>query len=62
MPRVAQGKYRIDVRLDEAFFRRFDAKRRADGFQTISEGVRSLIMAYLKDERASETDEGDAHA
>jgi hypothetical protein len=49
LPRIKgqPGKYRVDVRLSKDVFERLDERRKADGYETLSELLRELIRKYL---------------
>ena len=40
-------KYRLDVRLSKDVFQRLEDKRKAEGYETMSELLRDLIRRYL---------------
>ena len=49
MPRIKSSpdKYRIDVRVSKNVFQRLDEKRKAEGYETMSELLRELIRKFL---------------
>lgn len=50
MPRVKgrPDQFKIEVRLPMELFRRVDQKRKAEGYATLSELVRRLLIDYVE--------------
>jgi len=52
LPRLKKypNKYRIDIRVSKELFKCLDEKRKAEGYETISELISTLISKYPKEE------------
>jgi metal-responsive CopG/Arc/MetJ family transcriptional regulator len=49
LPRIKgqPEKYRVDVRLSKDVFDRLEERRKAEGYETLSELLRELIRGHL---------------
>lgn len=46
---VRNAKKRIETVLDSSLFERFDRERKRDGYISLSEAVRMLIIRYVNE-------------